>query len=534
HEAIDVHRFRDGPSSRLFACSPDGRLLVFSDDGREFRRIEVDTGVSVSVPLEADVAEVSSIRFSATGRFLVLVHKNGALSVLDAKDLRMVRRIVDPPVSEFHPTGPYDLFLWSPDPETPARRVVDLQRGTDVGERVDQRLRGASQWIADTTGRLVVLDGGQRVQVVELAHNETLYMDEPQDADRQVLAISAHGCFVASAGRTVRFWDVRNELLQWELASPRGDRAVAIAFNEHEDRAAIGYRSGLVRIVDVADRRVLTSAMDVRAMPAQGGHDRGPLRIRFDTAVGEVACVGFEQVSRWVAPAEGKPGVPRVPSLPGELRLAEGLSKSAIVAFRIAYHPRGRFLLTSGAVSVWGAVTVWDTWSETEADTGNYWHPYRGGDEPPRELLARLVRVSDSLPADLVSESSPSVLAGRSAFVGSRDGTIAMWDVEAHIRMLTLVGHEGAVVDLDFDPIDGTLASVSEDGTVRLWHTMPVAARRARASEAAQRGDFLWEIVRRHRGRFRRRSEIADRIRADRSLNDADRDAAVELCLRGY
>ena len=57
---------------------------------------------------------------------------------------------------------------------------------------------------------------------------------------------------------------------------------------------------------------------------------------------------------------------------------------------------------------------------------------------------------------------------GHTAALGELDGTIALWDLEAHRQLRVLSGHETAVTALAFRD-DGSLVSASADSTIRLW-----------------------------------------------------------------
>ncbi len=52
---------------------------------------------------------------------------------------------------------------------------------------------------------------------------------------------------------------------------------------------------------------------------------------------------------------------------------------------------------------------------------------------------------------------------------GSHDKTVGIWDVAGQKQLVSLPGHTEAVLRVAFSP-DGTLiASISWDGTVKIW-----------------------------------------------------------------
>lgn len=59
---------------------------------------------------------------------------------------------------------------------------------------------------------------------------------------------------------------------------------------------------------------------------------------------------------------------------------------------------------------------------------------------------------------------------GRTLASPSQDQTIRLWDAETGECLRTINGHKETVFALAFDPKGGTLASASGDGTVKLWN----------------------------------------------------------------
>ena len=54
---------------------------------------------------------------------------------------------------------------------------------------------------------------------------------------------------------------------------------------------------------------------------------------------------------------------------------------------------------------------------------------------------------------------------------GSEDNTVRLWNAQSGQHKLTLEGHEDAVTSVVFSPNSGVLASGSKDNTIRLWDT---------------------------------------------------------------
>jgi WD40 repeat protein len=111
--------------------------------------------------------------------------------------------------------------------------------------------------------------------------------------------------------------------------------------------------------------------------------------------------------------------------------------------------------------------------------------------------------------------------------------SIWLWDVATGQEVARLEGHTDYVFSLAFSPDGTSLVSGSGDTTVRLWDTEPLARRQQARHEA----DLLRpEAERRVEALFREKKNDADAVavavRADRSLSEPQRHAALRAVLR--
>src|SRR5262249_22307325 len=169
----------------------------------------------------------------------------------------------------------------------------------------------------------------------------------------------------------------------------------------------------------------------------------------------------------------------------------------------IAFHPDGRRFVSASSDRT---VRLWET------ATGRCLHVFEGHTD---EVFA----------AAFHPDGTRIASAGR-------DRAVWLWDQESYQEVARLPGHTSYVWSLAFSPDRKTLVSGSGDCSVRLWDTEPLRARYQARHEAAALRPEAERLVERLFQEKKDAAEVAAAVRADRSLSEPQRHAALREGLR--
>jgi WD40 repeat protein len=121
---------------------------------------------------------------------------------------------------------------------------------------------------------------------------------------------------------------------------------------------------------------------------------------------------------------------------------------------------------------------------------------------------------------------------GKRLATGGRDRAVWLWDLERGELVARLPGHTSYIWSLAFSPDGKTLASGSGDFTVRLWDAEPLRTRYQARREAEALRPEAERLVAKLLHEKKDAAQVAAAIRADGSLSEPQRHAALRALLQ--
>jgi WD40 repeat protein len=478
-------------SVRCVAFSPDSKTLasgsgVWDDQkkdwlGNELRLWDVAQG-RVKVVLPNQPSTIWTLAFSPDGRSLASGGGDGLLRLRDA--------LTGQERAAFQAQGSTNT-------------EIRYMRDPKTGQGLDVRGHGptGAVWSLaySSDGRTLASGGADgAVRTWDVAGGSQLAVLGRHGQEVSIIAYSSNGKVLASgSGPTARLWDAGSGR---ELVAFRGEESWSpvIAFSPNLQAAILRSRSG-VRVLDLVTGQGRDITL-VRGQEVLGTAVFSPDGKTLAVSSG-ILGMGFKRLQLWDiaggqlqgALPEQSEGVATLAWSPDGKVLAAGgnvvrlwsvetakeqavLRGSAQLIISMAYSPDGK-LLAAGSMD--GVMRLWDLPSGKERAvlTGHPGGVWSVAFSPDGKLLA--------------SGSGSEPVPGRSPMAGTlpgspfgkTDGEVRLWDVARGRQHAIFRGHDGRVRSLAFSPDGRTLASSSDDQTVRLWEIMPARSGPAAAED---------------------------------------------------
>jgi WD40 repeat protein/DNA-binding SARP family transcriptional activator len=458
-----------GPLDGSFATSfsPDGRRLAIASFGSAVV-VDVRSG-EMLFALEGPRFGVHDVEWSPNGRWIAASNADGTVRICDTRTGRSQFTL-------FGHKGEVVAADWSADSK---RLVTGSNDGTAKVWEIDAdgtrellsisaQERGGGLWVAFSPDGERVMTGDQEITAVKIwdvsLTGDAEWANVPIDA-RNVsgVAFSADGTgVVASKGDgSLTVWNPETGEPSLILggSGPGGPVHAIDASSDGMVAATIG---------DVARVWDLATGTDVFSAPSDS----------------DVEDVAWSADGSLLATASTR-GLIRIVDRSGNQ--VATLQEPGFRVSAVRFSPDGRLLATArlpfGSLGAGGwRVTIWN-WKEGTAvrtvpalagalafspdgawiATAPSFGPVRIWDVRSGDEVARLVGHTGAV-NDVEFAPDGGLLA-----TGSVDGTVRLWDAKAGVERLVLRGHEGVVWDVAFSRDGSKLASASPDGKVRVW-----------------------------------------------------------------
>jgi WD40 repeat protein/predicted Ser/Thr protein kinase len=474
----------------------DGQRIVTTSADGSVRQWNPATGQEAALPYERHTGEVTTAVYSPDGAWVASGGTDRTVRVWGAADRQEVA------VLHGH-KGFVSEVAFSAD----GRRVISV--GAYLGA-FGLGKAGAG----DSTVRVWEVQPGAGLRVLR-GHESYVYP----------VAYSADGRWIASGSwdRTVRLWDAATGELCATL--PHEGIVRNVAFGPDS--------SWLVSTSDEGDRLRVWDVATGRRRQSLTGPAAALVAIAVSPDGTRIATSSIDK-ARILERATGR----EIASWPTS---ADWEEKRAL-----AYSPDGSQLAGTRAdlnvIDVWDAQTYW----QTARMVGHTAPVYVVAFSPDGRRLAsaghdRTVRVWDVATGQCVAVlrgHTEQVFAaafhpdGKRLASAGRDRAVWIWDLAKGQEVARLQGHTNYVFSLAWSPDGKTVVSGSGDGTVRVWDTEPLRKRYHARREAEALRPQAERLVERLFREKKEAGEVVAALRADASLTDGLRRAALRAVLR--
>ena len=486
------------------AFSPDGKSIASGTHGRETFIYDVETGIKQAT-YSIRGHNVPGVDFSPDGQFLLIEGtdrtRSKTISLRDATTGIEIRQIIcdDDSVNgvAFSPDGKLiasasskkdHLLLWDPENPSDTERNIKFYFGSSwsVAFSPDSKLLaiGGIYWVLlyDTnTGKQIGFHTANSHLVLGLAFSpdgktlasatkHEIYLWDIESAqpiktinpesEKSVksVAISPDGSIIASGGldENLTLFDAAtgNQKNKFDLETGAVN---TIAFSADGNTIAVGTEE-VVYLLDI-------QTLEIRTL--QLAHVGQILSLMFSPDGSTLACGGDNAIAVLI-------------DVDTEQQKAELQGHNKKVN-SVVFNPDGTLLASGGddkKVILWDANTgkiVHSTdsfdsqvWSLTFSPDGKTLTV--GGSYSRIGLLDIDTHEFSTISSNISSTTGMSYSAdGKTLVTASRSG-LHLWDMEKGSPKSALVGHQGYVSCVKYNPNDGSIVSGGVDGTVRIWN----------------------------------------------------------------
>ena len=520
----------EGPADTVLGLdwSPDGRTLVAALSKHSMRVWDARDGHLIHRVFGGHGGPIAAVAFSPDGRTIASASYDHTVKLWKLEDHQHPLTILKGHTDEVR------AVAFSPDGQRVASagadrsvRVWDARSGAELAVIWGHTGSVTSLAFGPDNARVVTGSADETVRVWDTASGQELRTFKGHTDEVSAVAFSSDGNEVASAGddATVRVWAAASPPRPRTLRSPSvltyGGSVECLAFSPDGRRLVSGHDDHALRVWELPSgrtlhvlkghtRRIMCAAFSPDGLSFASGGEDGTVRL-WNAATGKagisfvgptgpigglvfmpdgqtVISSGYDHTIQAWDPATGvvryvlkghSDEVHDLALAPDGRTLASASQDKTCILWNL--NDRRPILTLRGHKSGLNAVALSPD-GRTVATASN-------------DKTVRLWDAADGSPRGILEGHIDDVYGlafspdGRLCS-SSWDKTIRLWDSASKQTLLILKGHAGRIRCIKFSPDGRTLASASEDRTLKLWEAAPAAALAAANNEAAPDTSF--------------------------------------------
>ena len=423
--------------------SPDGKTLAYGSDDKTIKLWNLETGKEIPTLMKHD-GPVQSVSFSPDGKTL-------ASSDQGTIKLWNLETGIEIPTHMKHDGSVWSVSF-SPDSKTLASgstdytiKIWNLEPGTEIPTLTGNKESFKSVSFSPDGKTLASGSDDKTIKLWNLETRKEIYTLQTGDYPVKRVSFSPDGKTLASLSNdgTIKLWNLetRKEIpLPLPLPDGHNNFVESVSFSPKGKTLAFGLYGKVIKLWNLETGKIRILQKQENIQENQNVH---------------VYSVSFSLDGKTLASGNSNGGVAGTDNTIQLWNVETGKEIHTLPGHNnsvnsVSFSPDGK-ILASGSDDK--TIKLWNV------ETGKEIYTLSGHNDPVQSVSFSPDGNTLASGSGLVDEKFPGT-----------DNTIKLWNVETRTEIRTLKGHNDAITSVSFSPEGKTLASGSNDKTIKLWH----------------------------------------------------------------